>query len=150
MPDALAIHRALADLERQGHAALGVYQPHLEDLYMHVERFLAKRGRSRCRRSDRLRPTRPEPFNRLVGREKLLSLIDEAIAFHRKLLDKAGDHLDAHAGLHAHAAGPADDCGALLLAVADLVERSLEALALCYRHMNLNPLGCGALAGTGS
>jgi argininosuccinate lyase len=147
--DALSIHRALLDLERQGHAALGVYQPHLEDLYMHVERFLANVVGADVVGQINFGRTRPEPFNRLVGREKLLSLIDEAIAFHRKMLDKAGDHLSTlmPGYTHMQQAQPMT-AGHYLLAVADLVERSLEALALCYRHMNLNPLGCGALAGT--
>jgi len=147
--DALAIHRALLDLERQGHAALGTYQPHLEDLYMHVERFLANIVGADVVGQINYGRTRPEPFNRLVGREKLASLIDELIAFHRKMLDKAADHLSTlmPGYTHMQQAQPMT-AGHYLLAVADLVERSLEALALCYRHMNLNPLGCGALAGT--
>jgi argininosuccinate lyase len=147
--DALAIHRALTDLEEAGHAGLGTYQPHLEDLYLHVERFLADVVGADVVGQINYGRTRPEPFNRLVGREKLLSLIDEALAFYRKLLDKTGDHLSTlmPGYTHMQQAQPMT-VGHYLLAVADLVERSLEALALCYRHMNLNPLGCGALAGT--
>lgn len=147
--DALAVHRGLDKLESSGEAALGEYQPHLEDLYMHVERYLASAAGADVVGQINYGRTRPEPFNRLVGREKLLALIDETIAFCARLLDKAEEYPETlmPGYTHMQQAQPMTVVH-YLLAVVDLTERALQALGLSYRHMNLNPLGCGALAGT--
>ena len=42
--EAAEVFRTLRDLEQEGQAGLGPYLPELEDLYMHVERYLAARA----------------------------------------------------------------------------------------------------------
>lgn len=147
--DALSVYRGLLKLEVEGDAGLGEYQPHLEDLYMHVERYLAAVAGADVVGQINYGRTRPEPFNRLVGREKLLGLLDASLQFYGQILSKAQEYSGVlmPGYTHMQQAQPMTVCH-YLLAVADLTERALEALALCYRHMNLNPLGCGALAGT--
>jgi len=143
------IFEGLFDLQTRGHEALGEYEADLEDLYMHVERYLSAQAGVEAVGKINYGRTRPEPFNRLVGRQKILALIDELIAFCGKILAKAEDHLETimPGYTHMQQAQPMT-VAHYLLAVADVTARAIEGMELAYRLMNRNSLGTGALAGT--
>lgn len=147
--EAALIFKGLFDLEDRGHQALGPYQPDLEDLYMHVERYLSAIAGTNTVGKINYARTRPEPFNRLVGREKILNLLDQLIAFYGKILKKAKEHTNMimPGYTHMQQAQPMT-VGHYLLAVADRTERAIKDMVSAYGYMNLNSLGTGALAGT--
>lgn len=147
--EAVPIFEGLFDLQAKGHEALGTYQPDLEDLYMHVERFLSAQAGADAVGKINYGRTRPEPFNRLVGRRKTLAFLDELIAFYAKMLVKAEDHLEMimPGYTHMQQAQPMT-VAHYLLAVADLTARAIRGMELAYQFMNRNSLGTGALAGT--
>jgi argininosuccinate lyase len=147
--EARLVIKGLFDLQAKGHEALGQYQPDLEDLYMHVERFLSAQAGADAVGKINYGRTRPEPFNRLVGRQKILVFLDELISFYAKMLGKAEDHLEMimPGYTHMQQAQPMT-VAHYLLAVADLTARAIQGMELAYGFMNRNSLGTGALAGT--
>jgi argininosuccinate lyase len=147
--DAAKIFGSLFDLEKNGPDALGPFIPELEDLYMHVERYLASIAGPETVGKFNYGRTRPEPINRLVGRERILASMREIIDFYEKMLDKAANHLDMimPGYTHMQQAQPMT-VSHYLIGVADMVERSIEDFQLAFKQMNLNSIGSGALAGT--
>ena len=149
--EARSIFKGLFDLQAKGHEALGTYQPDLEDLYMHVERFLSAQAGTDAVGKINYGRTRPEPFNRLVGRQKILAFLDESISFYAKMLGKAEDHLEMimPGYTHMQQAQPMT-VAHYLLAVADVTGRAIQGMEMAFGFMNRNSLGTGALAGTHS
>ena len=147
--EAALIFKGLFDLQSKGHEALGLYQPDLEDLYMHVERYLSAQAGIDAVGKINYGRTRPEPFNRLVGRQKILAFIDEMISFYAKMLGKAESHLEMimPGYTHMQQAQPMT-VAHYLLAVVDVTDRAIQGMELAYGFMNRNSLGTGALAGT--
>lgn len=94
--------------------------------------------------------TLQEPMCRMMMREALLTVFDEALPALETLLDKAAGHAGTMMAGQSHFShAQPTTYGAYLLAVHDGLARGLEQLALAYRRTNENSGGCGACSGTG-
>ncbi|MCF7838416.1 MAG: hypothetical protein K9N49_07275 [Candidatus Marinimicrobia bacterium] len=94
--------------------------------------------------------TLQEPMYRMMLRDGLLEVFDEACATLETLLDQAAVYAEAMMAGQSHFShAQPTTYGAYLLAVHDGLARGLEQLELAYRRTNENSGGCGACSGTG-
>lgn len=94
--------------------------------------------------------TLQEPMYRIMLRDALLEVFDEALDLLEGLLDKAEEHAETlMAGQSHFSHAQPTTYAAYLLAVHDGIVRGLEQLELAYRRTNENSGGCGACSGTG-
>ncbi len=94
--------------------------------------------------------TLQEPMYRMMMRDALLAVFDEAHATLAAILDQAETCADAvMAGQSHFSHAQPTTYGAYLLAVHDGLVRGIEQLDLAYRRTNENSGGCGACSGTG-
>ncbi len=146
-----ALARAILELERAGPAAFTL-DPALEDPYFNYEAQVIEMtgaeigGRMHIARSrNDLKATQ----DRLRARDNTLDVIAGEIAVRQALLEGA----ERHAGVimpgytHLQPAQPIT-FGYYLLGLGHAFERDHDRLDGCYRRINVNPLGTGALAGT--
>lgn len=148
-PTGARLLAVLAELEAEGPAALGDFEPRYEYFYSHMERFLIERVGEEVAGEINIGRTRPEPLTRLVLRERLLDLCDDLAGLCDTLLDIA-EHEAAtvmpqwthfqHAQL--------STLGHYLVAIVSAFERDAERLLAAFRVTDACTLGCGALAGT--
>lgn len=148
---ARTLARAVLELDRAGPAGFTL-DPALEDPYFNYEtRIIAMTGAEIGGRmhTGRSRNDLKATQDRLRARDRMLALIAGEIAVRRALLDAA----QRHAGVvmpgytHLQPAQPLT-FGYYLLGLAQSLARDHDRLDGCYRRLNANPLGTGALAGT--
>ena len=89
-------------------------------------------------------------MQRLKCREELFKISDLLIQLRKVLLDTAEENADTIIPGYTHMQ-PAQPItyGHYLSAHASALERDFDRLAAAFRRTNLNPMGAGALAGTG-
>nr|BBH87385.1 argininosuccinate lyase [Thermosporothrix sp. COM3] len=87
---------------------------------------------------------------RMVLREKLLGLLDEALAFRDQLLAFAQDHVETYMIGHTHTQQAQPTTMAhYIVAVTDLLERDIKRLIGAYERCNRSSMGAAALTTSG-
>lgn len=149
--DADQILDALTDLGKEGLEALEL-TPELEDIHMVVEEYVEDRvgeetaGKLHTAKS---RNDQVAAAIRMVLREDILEIQEEALGLVEEILDLAEDHKETvmPGYTHLQVAEPTTFAHYLNSYVQAFV-RDLESLKLSYEQTNLNPLGACALSGT--
>jgi argininosuccinate lyase len=148
---AAPILRALDELEREGPASGGDFDPAVEFYYLHMERALIARvtGGESIVGNLNLGRTRPEPLNRMVMRDRLIAALRLVIAMRRTLLSRASEEARTVMPGYTHLlhAQPTT-LGHYLLAIADHLARDTRRLFAAYDTTDQCTLGCGAMSGT--
>ncbi|MEX2541221.1 MAG: argininosuccinate lyase [Trueperaceae bacterium] len=147
--DAAKLLATLDDLGREGHTALGEFDPNLEYFYSHMEHQLNLRLGEDVAGNINIARTRPEPLARMLIRERLLTVIGLVIALRKTLIRLAAREASTVMPgwthfQHAQAA----TVGHYFLAIQDVLQRDTVRLDHAYATVNRCTLGCGALAGT--
>jgi argininosuccinate lyase len=148
---AQALARAVLELDRAGPGGF-VLDPALEDPYFNYEaRIIAMTGAEIGGRmhTGRSRNDLKATQDRLRARDKMLALMAGEIAVRRALLEAARQHAGVVMPGYTHLQ-PAQPItfGYYLLGLAQALTRDHDRLDGCYRRLNANPLGTGAMAGT--
>ncbi|MFC4248329.1 argininosuccinate lyase [Natribaculum luteum] len=139
---------AIADLEATGPEVLGEYNPQLEYFYSHMEHQLNERIGEDVAGNINIGRTRPEPLARMVTREQLLDILEQALSLRGTLLDLAERELETVMPQWTHYQhAQVSTVGHYLLAIVDSLERDTRRLLNAYETVNECTLGCGALAG---
>jgi len=146
------ILKILSSLSDTGHQALSL-DPNKEDLHYNIEAYLVQQlgpeiggqmhtGRSR---NDLYATTQ-----RMKVREKVNHLMQTAVDLREEILETAKNHIDTVLTGYTHLQ-PAQPItlGHYLCGVADALRRDTTRLSHSYAHLNISPLGAGALAATG-
>jgi len=148
---AKALAQALLSIEKAGASAVDL-DPQREDSYFNYEAHLIKivgpdsGGRMHVGRS---RNDLNCAMDRLCARDRMLNIEAQVITIGNTLLEKAAEFTDVvmPGYTHMQAAQPIS-YGFYLAALASSLVRDCERLATIWPHINLSPLGSGALAGT--
>lgn len=149
---AAVLLQAIAALATEGKDALPL-DPRREDLYFNYENAIISRvgpavgGQMHTARS---RNDLGSTMLRMRCRDVILQLIVESCRCRQALLDKATAHVDTVMPGYTHLQ-PAQPItfAHYLTAIEEGLARDTDRLFAAFRHTQLNPLGAGALAGTG-
>ncbi|MCM3571441.1 argininosuccinate lyase [Neobacillus mesonae] len=129
------------------------YQPQFEDLFFMIEAKMGEEigaelaGKIHIGRS---RNDMGAAMYRLVLRDHLLELLQNAYRLSEALLDQAEQHVETYITGYTHTQ-PAQPTtlGHYLLAVYDVMQRDIRRLWAAYETVNQSPLGAAALTTTG-
>ena len=140
------------ELSKKGVKALDL-DPKKEDLYLNMEAYIIRQlgdyvgGKLHTGRS---RNDLYAAIQRLKCREELLKIIDLLLGLRQILLDIAEDNVDKIIPGYTHMQ-PAQPItyAHYLSAHCSAIKRDFDRLIEAYKRTNLNPMGAGALAGTG-
>jgi argininosuccinate lyase len=140
------------ELEKRGPKGLTL-APEKEDLYLNVESHIIEKlgahigGKLHTGRS---RNDLYATIHRLKCREEVLHTAELLLELRRMLLEKAEDNLNTIIPGYTHMQ-PAQPItyGHYLSGLGSALKRDFDRLLAAYDRTNVNPLGAGALAGTG-
>lgn len=128
------------------------FDPRLEDLYTNVERYLIGRigDVAGAMHTGRSRNDLSATVSRMVVREKVERVIEEAFGLQSALMEKAKENLNTimPGYTHLQQAQPITFAH-WLMAYHDFLKHDVERLEDSLKRTNLSPLGAAALAGTG-
>ena len=141
--------RAILELEREGRAGMGSFDPRFEYFYSHMERYLIEHAGEEIAGEINIGRTRPEPLARMATRSRLLQVLEGTEQLRARLLKLADDEVETvmPQWTHYQPAQPST-LGHYLVAIQDALERDCRRLSSAYGAVNQCTLGCGALAGT--
>ena len=140
---------AVGELEREGPAALGEFNPAYEYFYSHMEHYLTAKAGAEVAGEINIGRTRPEPLARMATRERILDVLDGLAGLRGTLLDIAEREAETVMPQWTHLQhAQVSTAGHYLLGIADALERDAGRLAAAYATANKSTLGCGALAGS--
>jgi argininosuccinate lyase len=150
--DACAIRQGLDAIDQAALAEVS-YDGSSEDLFFHVNRLLDDRcgtdvaGRLHAARS---RNDIDMTMYRMLLRDWVLTLAEQAVALRAALLEIADTHRTTVFAAHTHAQ-PAQPTtlAHYMLAVVEALERDGDRLLAAYATTNRSPLGACAITGTG-
>jgi argininosuccinate lyase len=149
---AQALLRVYDELARMGPGGLE-FDLDLEDIHLNVETFVIGRlgrdvgGRMHTGRS---RNDLNATMARLQARERIVAIVERAIALRQTLHQQAARHAASVMTGYTHSQ-PAQPItlGYYLGAVSDALGRDVRRVMRAYDTANFSPLGAGALAGSG-
>jgi len=145
------LERGLAFLKEAYGRSLEAEDPRLEDVHMMIEENLT-RAVPEAGENLALGKSRNDTVAtaiRMRVKRRLLELVDSALIFAEKLLEKAGERAETiyPATTHLQVAAPAT-FGFILASYTSRILASLEHLAATYEAVDLCPQGSGACCGT--
>lgn len=141
--------KAILELEREGRAGMGSFDPRYEYFYSHMERYLIEHAGEEVAGEINIGRTRPEPLARMATRSRLLQVLEGSARLRARLLQLADGEIETvmPQWTHCQPAQPST-LGHYLVAIHDALERDFRRLSSAYQTTNQCTLGCGALAGT--
>ena len=144
-----ALMKAILELEDEGRAGMGSFDPRFEYFYSHMERYLIEHAGEEVAGEINIGRTRPEPLARMATRSRLLQVLEGSAQLRARLLQLAGGETETvmPQWTHYQPAQPST-LGHYLVAIHDALERDCRRLSSAYQTVNQCTLGCGALAGT--
>ena len=141
---------ALDELKEEGYDAL-VFDPSVEDVHMAIENYVTSKigPKAGYMHTAKSRNDQVATDIRLVLRERIVGIQIGILEFIEGLVEMAGEHLnDVFIGFtHLQHAQPIT-IAHHLMAHAQALKRDYERLEDTYKRVNLNPLGCAAMATT--
>ena len=141
---------ALDELREEGYDAL-VFNPSVEDVHMAIENYVTSKigPQAGYMHTAKSRNDQVATDIRLVLRERIVGIQIGILEFIEGLVEMAGEHLeDVFIGFtHLQHAQPIT-IAHHLMAHAQALKRDYERLEDTYKRVNLNPLGCAAMATT--
>ncbi len=141
---------ALDELKEEGYDAL-VFDPSVEDVHMAIENYVTSKigPQAGYMHTAKSRNDQVATDIRLVLRERIIDIQIGILEFIEGLVEMAGEHLnDVFIGFtHLQHAQPIT-IAHHLMAHAQALKRDYERLEDTYKRVNLNPLGCAAMATT--
>ena len=141
---------ALDELKEEGYGAL-VFDPSVEDVHMAIENYVTSKigPQAGYMHTAKSRNDQVATDVRLVLRERIIGIQIGILEFIEGLVEMAGEHLnDVFIGFtHLQHAQPIT-IAHHLMAHAQALKRDYERLEDTYKRVNLNPLGCAAMATT--
>ncbi|MEE0024453.1 argininosuccinate lyase [Methanobrevibacter sp.] len=141
---------ALDELKEEGYDAL-VFDPSVEDVHMAIENYVTSKigPQAGYMHTAKSRNDQVATDIRLVLRERIVGIQIGILEFIEGLVEMAGEHLnDVFIGFtHLQHAQPIT-IAHHLMAHAQALKRDYERLEDTYKRVNLNPLGCAAMATT--
>ena len=141
---------ALDELKEEGYGAL-VFDPSVEDVHMAIENYVTSKigPQAGYMHTAKSRNDQVATDIRLVLRERIIGIQIGILEFIEGIVEMAGEHLnDVFIGFtHLQHAQPIT-IAHHLMAHAQALKRDYERLEDTYKRVNLNPLGCAAMATT--
>ena len=141
---------ALDELKDEGYGAL-VFDPSVEDVHMAIENYVTSKigPQAGYMHTAKSRNDQVATDIRLVLRERIIGIQIGILEFIEGIVEMAGEHLeDVFIGFtHLQHAQPIT-IAHHLMAHAQALKRDYERLEDTYKRVNLNPLGCAAMATT--
>ena len=141
---------ALDELKEEGYDAL-VFDPSVEDVHMAIENYVTSKigPQAGYMHTAKSRNDQVATDIRLVLRERIIGIQIGILEFIEGIVEMAGEHLnDVFIGFtHLQHAQPITIAHHLMAHVQAL-KRDYERLEDTYKRVNLNPLGCAAMATT--
>jgi argininosuccinate lyase len=141
---------ALDELKGEGYNAL-VFDPSVEDVHMAIENYVTSKigPQAGYMHTAKSRNDQVATDIRLVLRERIIGIQIGILEFIEGIVEMAGEHLnDVFIGFtHLQHAQPIT-IAHHLMAHAQALKRDYERLEDTYKRVNLNPLGCAAMATT--
>lgn len=140
---------AIGELEAEGPAGMGEFDPQVEYFYSTMERFLIGKVGEAVAGDINIGRTRPEPLVRMVMRERLIGLARGVLALREQLLVLAEAHRDTVMPMGTHMQhAQIVTLGHYLVGLINAFERDLDRILAAWHRCNYCTLGCGALAGS--
>lgn len=141
--------KALEELEQDGRAGMGAFNPEYEYFYSTMEHYLSERVGEAVSGEINIGRTRPEPLARMALRRSLLSLMRGVTALEERLIALAEREQATVMPMWTHMQhAQVATVGHYLLGIVHQLERDGERLIAAYRRANQSTLGCGALSGS--
>ena len=141
---------ALDELKDEGYGVL-VFDPSVEDVHMAIENYVTSKigPQAGYMHTAKSRNDQVATDIRLVLRERIIGIQIGILEFIEGIVEMAGEHLDdVFIGFtHLQHAQPIT-IAHHLMAHAQALKRDYERLEDTYKRVNLNPLGCAAMATT--
>lgn len=149
--DGIAISKALRNI-KQKDVQTSSYNPQFEDLFFQIEYFLVETagdvaGNLHIAKS---RNDMGIAIYRMTLREKLLSVIEEALRFRQSLIELTEEHKDTImiGYTHTQQAQPTT-LSHYLNAMTDVITRDITRLSAAYDNVNKSSMGAAALTTSG-
>jgi argininosuccinate lyase len=147
--NAAALLQAIFELEAEGPAGMGPFDPNYEYFYSHMERYLTNKAGEEVAGEINIGRTRPEPLTRMVVRERLLGTLEDLGKLRATLLDIAEREAETVMPQWTHLQhAQLSTVGHYLVGITNALERDHARISAAYRTANRSTLGCGALSGS--
>lgn len=143
------VARGLKQMREEGVGRFAEFNPRYEYFYSHLEQRLTELAGPEAAGDINIARTRPEPLTRLAVRNRILTVMDNALALISMLEDIAEREIETvmPQWTHLQPAQPST-VGHYLAGMSDALLRDVTRLEAAYATTNVSTLGCGALAGT--